>query len=475
MFTDADASTSTGQFVIQLDHDAYLCLHCCKPYSNATELDKHYEEYHYCKLCQIKFTDAQYYYTHLLEKHVDMSSMPVKCEICNDNNISDILKHIKSHAYGKSYEHTLAYKDKIECEKKNSFFCKKCALVINGNEQHHICEYLNCFQCDAKYKERSDLVEHIQTSHFKDNKCVVCNRNSKNMPDVIEHLNTCGVKWTFRTLLKNPVKVNLTTCNECHISYRNIEEHRNSHHYCSHCKQSFSNINEVVFHLLDSNVKRKKFKYCCYICLLKFPNLVKLNRHVRSHLYNYKNTIFKTFCGICKKQHLNVHAYLRHVYRSHLTYYVCNLCNIEEENISNIEVHMIEHEKMEMMKCKSCEIGFSSMEEFIAHKKIDHTCNICSIRLKFRDGLIRHLYSSHDENRECKFCYRIFESKIELNNHLEIHSESYDKFRACKYCNQQFSLLFVLPHELECGKKAKEIVIMNNMFCKEAFLDEASN
>ena len=126
---------------------------------------------------------------------------------------------------------------------------------------------------------------------------------------------------------------------------------------------------------------------------------------------------------------------------------VCYQCKGEFESADALVLHFVQ-EHSTSVKCQYCEKVFPSIAEANQHKKQRHVeikCLICGKTYYGTQSLNHHFKLRHSKGTKCGTCYKYFDSKKEMEDHIEeVH-----KFHKCNFCGKGFYFQTSLANHVE--------------------------
>ncbi|VEN41410.1 unnamed protein product [Callosobruchus maculatus] len=391
------------------DFKLSTCIHCNATFKLKMSLDHHVvrkhpefissvtSKLHKCTKCTFKTVKKLLLYNHLFRKHPDIAA-PVTCKLHK---------------------------------------CTKCTFktTVKGHFDRHLLNHpeiasdfklSTCIQCNATFKGKLSLDEHVVRKH------------PEFVTSITSKLHEC-TRCTFKTvkkhyfdrhLLKHPETASdfkLSTCIHCNATFkekRYLDEHVVKKHpgfvisitrklfKCTKC--TFQTVRKNVFdnHLLKHPEVASDFKLpTCNHCNVTLASKAKLDNHVvRKHPEFIATVASKIHeCPKCTYKTTLRHALQRHMSAhpenvSGKTHNTCSHCSATFRSKTTLQRHMSDHLKKECKKlcrCVHCNATFTRKPMLDAHIIRKHPDFISSVSSK--------LY-------ECTKCTFKTDEKRSLNN-----------------------------------------------------------
>ena len=317
----------------------------------------------------------------------------------------------------------------------------------------------DCDQCDSVFARASQLLQHRQEQHSKDNSnstCTHCGVPLNSLEDYEEHIklhskkyqcDICGMTFVQKSYLTIHARTHTGEkpfqCDMCNATFKQLSHlttHRRTHtlerpFICNSCPARFTQSSSLKRHIrTHTGVK----PYQCKTCDFAFTDKRNLTRHMMTHAGVRPFT-----CPECPAKFTQRVDLTRHrLSHSGLKPYKCNICNAAFSRNNNLKWHQQTHQGNTMHTCALCGVGFSNVRDMKTHYKT-HTqakkilCNVCGAIMSCRFALLRHL-KTHNEARPycCTECPSTFMEKCTLKRHLIRHKGI--KNHKCFTCNKKF-------------------------------------
>lgn len=196
---------------------------------------------------------------------------------------------------------------------------------------------------------------------------------------------------------------------------------------CRHCDRAFVDLNKFKNHL------KTHFKKMCELCCKVFRSQRFYNSHIQRHavhLRRYKER-HEQNCSFCEKGCVDSNELYLHINKAHLQIkpYDCEMCEQKFYTEKNLRSHRKVHSLFQKETCVFCCKNLNSRRQLVYHvwKHLGVTpfsCPVCGQAFRTKRKVRLHMTSSHGGNSCCKFCRKVFLSKIGLKEHI-VKAHSY--------------------------------------------------
>nr|CAH7716497.1 unnamed protein product [Callosobruchus chinensis] len=446
----------------------YNCKQCHKSFKRKVALDNHvsrcfkpnktkYRGSNECAHCKAVYKSKKLLDGHILREHpnfsTSVSSKILRCTSCDYKTTHKI--YLTKH--------------------------KRC--------MHSDTALLTCTHCNAKFKTKSSLFNHIVQSHpsfastvtSKVHECSKCSYKTTRRYHLDRHLLNhadCDMSFKSKMMLENHITLrhsNLVTafegivyeCSDC--AYKtgiksDFDEHTLTHsssdrYPCAHCDLSFKHKAALFNHIIKrhpetmASIPGKILE--CSSCSYKTTRKANLKKH---ELLHADSDLSLLSCMRCDAFFRTMRPFGEHVIKQHPNFvssipckvHECIHCEFKTTYANHFADHMTQHtgiSSKKMYPCKHCDVVFTSkqsMDDHVLRKHPDfvatvtsklHTCKYCPYKTTLQTNLSKHL-ADHTEifgkRYPCAHCVSSFKSKQSLDNHILKKHFEFNASVSCK-------------------------------------------
>nr|CAH7764928.1 unnamed protein product [Callosobruchus chinensis] len=442
-----------------LDHpeteDSYqhsTCVHCNAIFKRKTNLDDHIvrkhpdfiasvsSKIHECTHCSYKSVMKANLDHHML-KHPETadSYKLVSCVHCDatyktKKNLDDhtIRKHPDSIASITSKVHRCAY-----CTYKTTVKGHFTEHMLKHSETSADIYILRCTHCDATFKRKTGLDNHVirKHPHF--------------IASVSSKMHEC-THCTYKTTMKINLDEHILRKHPYFMTFVSSKIHE-----CIHCMYKSTRNDNFVRHMLRHAEAADNYKLkTCIHCNTTFERKKHLDEHtvcehpdfiasVSSKIHQCTRCTFKTVI----KRNMDNHIIRKHpdsIASVSSKIHECKYCMYKTTVKAQFSEHMTQHYETAdsyKLRCGQCDAIFrrkSSLDEHIVRK---HPNSIASVSSKIHECTHpEHIASVSNKIHECTHCAFKTVMKAQLAHHMLKHPETADgyKFSTCVHCNATF-------------------------------------
>ena len=342
----------------------------------------------------------------------------MKCPFCfkgGFRNLAALMRHKRCCGDDKQ-------KDQKRKKAKCPICLKKIGIMQNVQAHVSVAHKLTCLSCRVTFQDGGSLESHQCQARKQ---VLMC-------PE-------CGKLYTSRKFLDNHIRL----FHECLPSNKKIVGPMQKHMGMGEKHKSKSNREENINFdsvpptsddiLQDTNPsKEERIKACCYVCL---SNL-NTTKTLESHLYKHNITFKKYMCLRCGRQfsqkaRLDNHITTKHseeLYKcvicglvlstfqdlllhkkTHNEIRTCRYCDKVLHSVWHKQRHEKWHERHNLLRCDTCQIGFENISSLLEHKiakhpkttaKSEHVCPVCRYKYEEICDMYQHISHVHKGNSE---------------------------------------------------------------------------
>nr|CAH7729051.1 unnamed protein product [Callosobruchus chinensis] len=345
-----------------------------------------------------------------------------ECNIKTDSETSmDAVEDIASNSMGKS----IIAKNQLQVETKKA-----------GRE------LFSCYNCNHTVNSKDDLISHMKVH------CIQRNVHLTTQDDTLNKCNQCNAKFKNKASLDNHVKTTFRKNIERHMSVHSESPSICKLSTCCHCKATFKSKITLDDHVvrkhpdLAASIRRKIYE--CSECNYKTVIKAYLDKHSSTH--SDSGSGFQ--CIHCKgtfksKRGLDNHVAKRHpnvISSVDKKVYECTSCVYKTTLKHNFERHMSIHSETpsgyKLSRCIHCNATFKSARALDDHVVTKHPdlptsmgrkifqCADCDYKTVVKNYLDKHILLKHTEFgssyklRKCTHCNATFKGKGALDDHV---------------------------------------------------------
>lgn len=306
-----------------------------------------------CVKCDKTFSNKKIFRQHKLEhenlyRELEPNEITIdfNCVICNDehDNEAELNKHLPIHL-------KLFVGDRIKC-----------------------------FQCPIKFSTFDEMIQH--TKYHLLPKTHICTQCQKKLP--------------FDDKIYNHIQTHIK---KKEYTYEKVKQ---QNCICPTCGKTLSCETNLKTHLRDVHAGDELKRFECKLCLRKFPNKTKLNRHSAIHSKDRPYV-----CELCSSAFKLREGLSKHMKRHNGTYakpHQCSVCSLKFDSRDRLSIHMMGHDGIK-----------------------PHACQYCDRAYTLKSDLVKHLQKNHLGNAiyRCTFidCTEAFRLKVELSEHYRDHAK----------------------------------------------------
>ena len=373
-----------------------------------------------CDRCGCVYLKRESFIHHMV-MHTSSGDMPYKCEICN---ISFQLP------YALTSHRRVHQKTPLKCEKCGKVFTRK-QNYLGHMLIHEGKEPFKCELCGDEFPYKSLLKYHMRAHTGEHFACKIC-----------------GKQFSYKGYLNYHMKSHCA----------------NSSKTDKHCQKSNGTVGTLAMH---SQLDGDRDQCDCSICKTVPKTFAIVRMRPAPQHYSFLKVFSCTECNIklYTISSLRRHMEIKHKLKdkeSDVTKY-CHYHKINEmkpcqhkkklERQRRYNNHRRE-EKIFVCGYKKCRARFFNEEMLNKHKLIHtyrkkFTCSICSKESKCKLDLKNHMMM-HSGKYDCEVCGAIFSRRILLENHKAEHITQETHPYSCSHCDRSFTSEYKLKAHMKC-------------------------
>ena len=127
--------------------------------------------------------------------------------------------------------------------------------------------------------------------------------------------------------------------------------------------------------------------------------------------------------------------------------HICYQCKAEFSSANELVYHFVQ-EHSTSVQCQHCDMVFPSIADANQHKKQRHIeiqCTMCKKKYYGTLSLNQHIKLRHSKGTKCGTCYKYFDSREEMLEHIEQEH----KIHKCMFCGKGFYFKTSLANHIE--------------------------
>ncbi|XP_078266497.1 zinc finger protein 639-like [Rhinoraja longicauda] len=252
---------------------------------------------------------------------------------------------------------------------------------------------------------------------------------------------------------------------------------------CEHCDFKSKYPLELKQHVILRHTDT--LSNICPVCKREFLTYSLLHKHLQVHEVEEPSA-----CQLCSHSADNPRELELHVADAHIGEYLywCEQCDIHFSSISDLHLHLQQHDGDEEYLCQFCEYGTDDAAELHGHVLAEHTyclmemndtsedglhgsagflskvsfdrdrnffiCQSCGYRSRLYANVNRHVAIEHARffPYVCDDCGKGFCNTAEYDKHLNLHTSQ--EIYLCQYCDYSTEQMANLQTHIDLGHTA---------------------
>ncbi|XP_068204315.1 uncharacterized protein [Palaemon carinicauda] len=225
----------------------------------------------------------------------------------------------------------------------------------------------------------------------------------------------------------------------------------------------------ITHHIDDSyeqvgsskSVRISNLNFECLLCFRSFNSKEDWEKHTQEHLSDSvakTGDILNSSSSLVPENLLNISETGRNVEDKERNLPFSSMANSEDNKESNTEDGANSSEMLDI-----------SLEQ---ENQVSNQCSVCNVIFYSKEELKAH---SHDSPHECNFCFKKYQSRLNLETHIKKYHEETEWMKyKCATCGKSFGFLLALERHMkehnpnqkfccdQCGKVFKNLANLKN-------------
>ena len=413
-----------------------------------------------CDRCGCVYLNRESFVQHMV-MHSNPSDTSYKCEFCD-----------------LSFQLPCALKSHRRVHQKNPLTCEKCGKVFTRKLNylghmliHEGKEPFKCELCGDEFPYKSLLKYHMRIHTGEHFACKIC-----------------GKQFSYKSNLNNHMKL--------HCAYRNqTVKHRQKSNEtvgtfathsqlhgdrdqcdCSVCKTMPQKFKKVRMRPLPEHFGFLKL-FSCTECNMKFDTVMSLKRHMES---KHEVSDVKEYDHRDKISEIKRYRHIKTIEKQRCLgkqrekkLFACDFmkCKVRYFNEEMLNTHKLKHTCRKKFKCGICSKEFRKRMELKDHMMMHsgkYDCEVCgaifSRRMLLEKHKVEHI-TQETHPYSCSRCDRLFTSELSLKAHMKCHTT------VCKYCYLEFTSEEDIESHLTICKVANKYNVCDETFETKSVLE----